>query len=121
MILSKIENKEGILQSIKDFLGKGSDEMTSDYGSSALTSELLKVRDEIRGYAEDYGLDPFEIIFEMVDHDQINSLAALGGFPVRYPHWRFGMEYDQLSKGYYLGTSKNLRDGDQHRSLRTPI
>jgi stage V sporulation protein R len=27
-------------------------------------------------------------------------IAAYGGFPTRYPHWRFGMEYEQLSKGY---------------------
>jgi stage V sporulation protein R len=74
--------------------------------SSALTPELVKVRDQIRKYAEDYGLDPFETIFEMVDSDQINSLAALGGFPVRYPHWRFGMEYDQLQKGYEWGLQK---------------
>jgi stage V sporulation protein R len=51
-------------------------------------------------------LDFFETIFEMVDHEQINSLAALGGFPVRYPHWRFGMDYDQLSKGYTWGLQK---------------
>lgn len=74
--------------------------------SSNLTLELSKVRDQIRKYAEDYGLDFFEVIFEMVDHDQINSLAALGGFPVRYPHWRFGMDYDQLSKGYTWGLQK---------------
>ncbi len=77
-----------------------------DYMSSQLTPELSKIRDEIRKYAEGYGLDFFETIFEMVDHEQINSLAALGGFPVRYPHWRFGMDYDQLSKGYTWGLQK---------------
>jgi stage V sporulation protein R len=71
-----------------------------------LTPELARVRDEIIGYARGYGLDFFETIFEMVDYDQINSLAALGGFPVRYPHWRFGMDYDQLSKGYEYGLQK---------------
>jgi stage V sporulation protein R len=80
--------------------------MASDYDSSSLTLELTQLRDEIRGYATEYGLDPFETIFEMVDSDQINSLAALGGFPVRYPHWRFGMDYDQLSKGYQWGLQK---------------
>ncbi len=57
----------------------------------------------------------------MVDYEQINSVAAFGGFPMRYPHWRFGMEYEQLSKGYEWGLSEDLRDGDQHQSLRTPI
>ncbi|MDR3607598.1 MAG: SpoVR family protein [Oligoflexia bacterium] len=80
--------------------------MSSGYESSALTPDLTRLRDEIRAYAIGYGLDPFEVIFEMVDSDQINSLAALGGFPVRYPHWRFGMDYDQLSKGYQWGLQK---------------
>lgn len=72
----------------------------------SLTPELFKMRDEIRRYAEGYGLDFCEVVFEMVDSEQINSLAALGGFPVRYPHWRFGMDYDQLSKGYTWGLQK---------------
>jgi stage V sporulation protein R len=51
-------------------------------------------------------LDFFETIFELVDYDQVSQLAAYGGFPVRYPHWRFGMEYEQLSKSYEYGLSK---------------
>jgi stage V sporulation protein R len=78
----------------------------SEYMSSQLPLELVKLQDEIRGYAEGYGLDCFEVVFEMVDYEQMNSLAALGGFPVRYPHWRFGMDYDQLSKGYTWGLQK---------------
>jgi stage V sporulation protein R len=72
----------------------------------SLTPELAKIQDEIRKVAEDYGLDFFETIFEMVDSDQVNSIAAFGGFPVRYPHWRFGMDYDQLSKSYEWGMQK---------------
>ena len=76
------------------------------FADSNLTPELQRMHEEIRAYALDYGLDPFEIIFEMVDSDAINSLAAMGGFPVRYPHWRFGMDYDQFSKGYEWGLQK---------------
>ncbi len=79
---------------------------TSGIQSTELTPELAQLRDEIQGHALSYGLDFFETIFEMVDYDQISSLAAFGGFPVRYPHWRFGMEYDQLSKGYEWGLQK---------------
>ena len=46
-----------------------------------------------------YGLDFFETVFEMLDYDELNMVAAYGGFPTRYPHWRFGMEYEQLSQG----------------------
>ena len=74
--------------------------------STNLPPQLAILRDEIRGYAVGYGLDCFETIFEMVPSDAINSLAAQEGFPVRYPHWRFGMNYDQYSKGYEWGLQK---------------
>jgi stage V sporulation protein R len=72
----------------------------------SLNSELHKLKVEIEGYAKEYGLDFFDTIYEVVDADTINALAAQEGFPVRYPHWRFGMSYDQLSQGYEWGLSK---------------
>jgi stage V sporulation protein R len=71
-----------------------------------LEGELLRIRDEIYGYAKEFGLDFYPVIFEVCDYDTINILAAQGGFPTRYPHWRFGMDYDQLSKGYTFGLQK---------------
>ena len=61
---------------------------------------------QIEKWARDYGLDFFPTVFEVVDCDQLNEVAAYGGFPTRYPHWRFGMEYEQLAKGYHYGLSK---------------
>ncbi|MBX3467972.1 MAG: SpoVR family protein [Planctomycetes bacterium] len=52
------------------------------------------------------GLDFWEVCFELLDYDEINEVAAYGGFPTRYPHWKFGMEYEQLSKGYTYGLQK---------------
>ncbi len=69
-------------------------------------SKVAKAHEGIKKAALGFGLDPFEVVFEMVDHEQMNALAAQGGFPVRYPHWRFGMDYDQLSKGYAWGLQK---------------
>lgn len=60
----------------------------------------------VEGHARDFGLDFFPTIFEMLAYDQMNEIAAYGGFPTRYPHWRFGMEYEQLSKSYEYGLSK---------------
>ena len=71
-----------------------------------LTPELAATQTEIEEYARNYGLDFFPTIFEMIDADQLNAIAARGGFPTRYPHWRFGMEYEQLSKGYHYGLQK---------------
>ncbi|MEQ1875836.1 MAG: SpoVR family protein, partial [Bdellovibrionia bacterium] len=71
-----------------------------------LTPELERARVSIKKMAENYGLDFFETIFELITYDQMNQFAAYGGFPVRYPHWRYGMEYESLSKGYEYGLSK---------------
>ncbi len=71
-----------------------------------ISGNLLELQKEIQGYADEYGLDYFPQIFEVCDYDTINILAAQGGFPIRYPHWKFGMDYDQLSKGYRYGIQK---------------
>lgn len=71
-----------------------------------LTPDLERERKRILKVAEDVGLDFFETIFELVTYDELNAIAARGGFPVRYPHWRWGMDYEQLSKGYEYGLSK---------------
>ncbi len=73
---------------------------------TTLSPELEEIRQEIERYAQECGLDYFPVIFEVLDWKQINMVAAYGGFPNRYPHWRFGMEYEQLSKSYSYGLSK---------------
>ncbi len=52
------------------------------------------------------GLDPYTTIFEVLDYKKLNEVAAFGGFPTRYPHWRWGMDYDRLSKNYRYGLGK---------------
>jgi stage V sporulation protein R len=71
-----------------------------------LTAELERERVKIEKAARAVGLDFFDTIFELVTYDQLNQIASYGGFPVRYPHWRFGMEYESLSKSYEYGLSK---------------
>lgn len=71
-----------------------------------LPANLRRMQLEIEGHARAYGLDCFDVIFELVSADELNAIAALGGFPNRYPHWRFGMEFEQLAKSYRYGLSK---------------
>ncbi|MGE3163476.1 MAG: SpoVR family protein [Planctomycetota bacterium] len=73
---------------------------------ATLPEDLAALRNEIRGYAVDFGLDFFEVVFEMVDYDEMNMIASYGGFPNRYPHWKFGMQYEELQKSYSYGLSK---------------
>jgi stage V sporulation protein R len=67
---------------------------------------LREIQTEIEGYARDRGLDFFETFFEVVNYDEMNEIAAFGGFPTRYPHWRFGMDYERLKKSSTYGLSK---------------
>src|SRR5437773_4062482 len=71
-----------------------------------LPPELRDLKVEIEEHARKFGLDFYETIFEVVDADDLNEIAAYGGFPNRYPHWSFGMAYEELKKGYEYGLSK---------------
>jgi stage V sporulation protein R len=66
-------------------------------------SQFAELESEIEDYAREYGLDFFDTVFETLDYRQMNQAAAYVGFPSRYPHWRFGMEYLRLSKSYAYG------------------
>jgi stage V sporulation protein R len=70
------------------------------------TSVLRELNLDIRGKALAYGLEPFEVAFEVLTFEEMNEVAAYEGFPVRYPHWRFGMEYERLKRSYAYGLHK---------------
>ena len=51
-----------------------------------LPPEIDRARRDIERYAREYGLDFYDVVFEVLDYDQLNEVAAYGGFPTRYPH-----------------------------------
>ena len=84
----------------------------ADHGSTIramphteLSPELLEHMQRIKAKAIEYGLDFYEVVFEVLPFEVMNQIASYGGFPTRYPHWRWGMEYDKMSKrdAYGLG------------------
>ena len=78
----------------------------SSHTLSEFPEELLAAKKQIREQARSYGLDFFNVIFEMCDYEQMNQIAAYGAFPQRFPHWRFGMEYESLSKRHFYGLGR---------------
>ena len=72
---------------------------------SNLPAYLHDIQVEIEGYAKAYGLDFWETSFEVLDYKRMQEVAAFGGFPVRYPHWRFGMDFEHLTKSHVYGLS----------------
>ena len=73
---------------------------------TALPHYLREEQRRIEGFARGMGLDFYTTLFEILPYDQMNEVASYGGFPTRYPHWRFGMEYEQLSKSAEYGLSR---------------
>lgn len=85
--------------------------MTNLHGSSLLigdnTTPGLKIHKELKevipkifAACDEYGLDYYPTIIQPMTYDEISEIAAYSGFPVRYPHWSFGMEFEELHTGY---------------------
>src|SRR5215470_6472972 len=79
--------------------------MAKPYNTN-LPPDLRALKEEIVQHARSYGLDFYETIFEVVEAEDLNEIAAYGGFPTRYPHWSFGMAFEELKKSYDYGLSK---------------
>lgn len=71
-----------------------------------LPAELAEAQQHIEELARGYGLEFCDIIYEVCDYEEINMIASYGGFPTRYPHWRWGMDYLQMDKSYEYGLQK---------------
>ena len=74
--------------------------------SSGVSPELAKLIPEVIDLCKSQGLDPFELAIEEYNADEIAEIAAYGGFPVRYPHFSFGQQYEQLHHQYHTGQGK---------------
>jgi stage V sporulation protein R len=71
-----------------------------------LYPELETLLPTIFREVRDFGCDFYPTVIQRLRHDEMSEIAAYGGFPVRYPHWKWGMEYEQLQRGYELGMHK---------------
>jgi len=69
-----------------------------------LSEELEETVENAQELARELGLEPREVKYWVIDNDEMNELASYGGFQERYPHWRWGMQYDrQQKKDEHLG------------------
>ncbi|WP_247728967.1 SpoVR family protein [Halovivax limisalsi] len=64
----------------------------------AIATDLEEPVSAARALATKLGLSPYPVRYWVVDYDEMNELIAYGGFQRRYPHWRWGMQYDRQRK-----------------------
>jgi len=84
-------------------IGQFIDQRTPDI---EISEETKRKFNEIVEVCKKSGLDGFDYIYELFRWDEISELAAYGGFPVRYPHYLFGMEFEHMNQSYKYGYSK---------------
>lgn len=65
-----------------------------------IPDRIIEKYPKILKAVKDFGCDPYDSILEFLTYDEISEIASFSGFPVRYPHWKFGMEYEQMSRGF---------------------
>lgn len=68
-----------------------------------IPDNILAKIPEIDRVCKEFGLNYPPFVVEFLTYDEISEVAAYGGFPIRYPHWRWGMEYEELARGYQYG------------------
>ncbi len=70
---------------------------------ACMPKELKELIPTIFRVCTDFGLDYYPTVVQLLTYDEVSEIAAYGGFPVRYPHWQWGMEYEELQRGYEYG------------------
>jgi stage V sporulation protein R len=71
-----------------------------------IPEELQKHIPTIFQACKDFGLDFYPTIVQMLSHDEMSEVASYGGFAVRFPHWKFGAEYEEMQRGYLYGNHR---------------
>ncbi|MCF6136134.1 SpoVR family protein [Pseudalkalibacillus berkeleyi] len=67
--------------------------------------ELINAIHEITEIAEGFGLDFYEMRYEICPSDIIYTFGAYG-MPTRFAHWSFGKQFHKMKLQYDLGLSK---------------
>jgi len=57
----------------------------------------------IENIAKNFGLDHFEVVYELCDHITMINKMAYSGIPSRYRHWSFGKYFEVVNTEYYYG------------------
>jgi stage V sporulation protein R len=79
---------------------------TSNLLQQGVSEELSKRIPGVIEECKKHGLDPYDLAIEEYNADEIAELGAYGGFPVRYPHFSFGQQYETLYHQYHSGMGK---------------
>lgn len=70
------------------------------------TNELKREQVKVQTIARRAGLNFIDIVYDVLDMDQMAEVASYHGFPDHYSHWKFGEEYENMRKKFSFDMSK---------------
>jgi len=70
----------------------------------AEVSELEDAIVSMTDIAKGFGLDFYDMRFELVPADVLYTFGAYQGMPTRYSHWSFGKAYHRLHEAHTFQT-----------------
>jgi hypothetical protein len=94
-----IQDRDGICRASRASSARGAD------GQPDPRTRRTARRD--RDLAKSYGLDFYETIFELVDHDELNMIASYGGFPRATRTGASAWSTSTCTKSYEYGLSRS--------------
>ncbi|MCI0182481.1 hypothetical protein MM817_00741 [Acidibacillus sp. S0AB] len=68
--------------------------------------ELERSIEQMTAMAKEFGLDFYDMRFEIVPADVLYTFGAYQGMPTRFSHWTFGKAYHRMKMDYDLGLSR---------------
>src|SRR5256714_7667538 len=84
------------------------------FANTNLPPELRVLKEQIEAHARAYGLDFYETIFEVIDAEDLNEIAAYGGLPPPHPHPPVRAPFEQPTKDYDCGASERDAVASKH-------
>ena len=74
--------------------------------TDAECDELERAIEQMMEIARRFGLDHFDMRFEIVPSDILYTFGAYQGMPTHFSHWSFGKSFHRLKMDYDLGLSR---------------
>lgn len=75
-------------------------------GENPAVDRLNAERAELEAAAKAAGLDPFPVIYHLMNTDKFFQVVARNGFQERFPHWSWGQNYHELVVPHLKGKRK---------------
>lgn len=72
----------------------------------SIPEEIQKIIPETMDICRKVGLDFYPTVIEFLSWDAMAEVCSYGGFPSRYPHWSFGMEWEEFARSYKSGMQR---------------